>query len=148
MPVATYDNRRGSRNLKSLMVTARAPSRLTFNARITVWRKTLTGDGSAIHQPIHPGEILLEEFMKPLGISQNRLARELKVPPRRINEIVHGKRGMSIDTALRLSRHFGTTPQFWINLQTHYELEIAEDTNLVETISKEVSPRTAADPTG
>jgi antitoxin HigA-1 len=94
--------------------------------------------------PVHPGEILLEEFMKPLGISQNRLARDLKVPPRRINEIVHGKRGITIDTALRLARHFGTSVEFWINIQTHYELEVAEDNRLVETISKEVSPRVAA----
>ncbi len=90
--------------------------------------------------PVHPGEILLEEFMKPLGISQNQLARDLKVPPRRINEIVHGKRSITIDTALRLARHFRTSVEFWINLQTHYELEVAEDNKLVETISKEVSP--------
>ncbi|HTY21557.1 MAG TPA: HigA family addiction module antitoxin [Desulfomonilaceae bacterium] len=96
--------------------------------------------------PVHPGEILLEEFMKPLGISQNRLARDLKVPPRRINEIVHGKRGITIDTALRLARHFGTSVEFWINLQMHYELEVAEDNKLVEAISKEVSPRLAAGP--
>lgn len=98
--------------------------------------------------PVHPGEVLLEEFMKPLGISQNRLARDLKVPPRRINEIVHAKRGITIDTALRLARHFGTSVEFWINLQTHYELEVAEDNKLVETISKEVSPRVAAGSAG
>lgn len=98
--------------------------------------------------PVHPGEVLLEEFMKPLGISQNRLARDLKVPPRRINEIVHAKRGITIDTALRLARHFGTSVEFWINLQTHYELEVAEDNKLVETISKEVSPRMAAGSAG
>jgi antitoxin HigA-1 len=91
--------------------------------------------------PIHPGEILLEEFMKPLGISQNRLGRDLNVPPRRINEIVHGRRGITIDTALRLARHFGTSAEFWINLQTHYELEVAEDNKLLETIRKEVSVR-------
>ena len=94
--------------------------------------------------PIHPGEILLEEFMKPLGMSQNQLARDLKVPPRRINEIVHGKRSITIDTALRLSRHFGTSAEFWINLQTHYELEVAEDNKLMERISREVTPRVAA----
>jgi len=94
--------------------------------------------------PVHPGEILLEEFMKPLGISQNRLARNLKVPPRRINEIVHGKRGITIDTALRLARHFGTSVEFWINLQTHYELEVAEDNKLMDRIYKEVTPRIAA----
>jgi addiction module HigA family antidote len=97
-----------------------------------------------IRPPIHPGEILLEEFMRPLGISQNQLARDLKVPPRRINEIVHGKRGITVDTALRLSRHFGTSVEFWMNLQTHYELEVAEDSKLVETINEEVTPRMAS----
>jgi len=91
--------------------------------------------------PVHPGEVLLEEFMKPLGISQNQLARDLKVPPRRINEIVHGRRGITIDTALRLARHFGTSAEFWINLQTHYELEVAEDNKLMERVKKEVVPR-------
>jgi len=99
-------------------------------------------------KPIHPGEILLEEFMRPLGISQNRLARDLNVPPRRINEIIHGKRGITIDTALRLARHFGTSAQFWINLQTHYELEVAEDNKLVERVNEEVTPRIAAGSTG
>ena len=98
--------------------------------------------------PVHPGEILLEEFMKPLGISQNRLARDLKVPPRRINEIVHGKRGITIDTALRLARHFGTSVEFWINLQTHYELEVAEDNKLMERVKKEVTPRMTAGSAG
>jgi len=98
--------------------------------------------------PIHPGEVLLEEFMKPLGISQNRLARDLNVPPRRINEIVHGKRGITIDTALRLARHFGTSAQFWINLQTHYEFELAEDNKLMERVNAEVTPRIAAGSTG
>ena len=73
--------------------------------------------------PIHPGEILRTEFLEPLGLSQNRLAREIGVPPRRINEIVHGKRAITADTALRLSRFFGTTAQLWLNLQSHYELE-------------------------
>jgi len=71
--------------------------------------------------PLHPGDILLEEFIKPLNLSQNQLARELKVPPRRINEIVLGKRGISADTALRLARRFGTTPEFWLGLQADYE---------------------------
>jgi antitoxin HigA-1 len=94
--------------------------------------------------PVHPGEILLEEFMKPLGMSQNQLARALKVPPRRINEIVNGKRSITIDTALRLSRYFGTSVEFWTNLQTHYELEVAEDNRLLDRISREVAPRAAA----
>jgi addiction module HigA family antidote len=76
-------------------------------------------------EPVSPGEILSEEFMIPLGISQNRLARDLRVPPGRINELVKGKRRITADTALRLSAYFGTTPQFWMNLQNRYDLEIA-----------------------
>jgi len=75
--------------------------------------------------PVHPGEILLEDFLKPLQISQYRLAKDIHVPLRRINEVVLGRRGISADTALRLARYFNTTPQFWINLQAHYELDIA-----------------------
>ena len=77
--------------------------------------------------PIHPGEILLEEFLKPHGISQYRLSKSINVPPRRINEIVHGKRSISADTALRLALFFGTTERFWMNLQTRYDLEIEKD---------------------
>ena len=77
--------------------------------------------------PIHPGEILLAEFLEPLALSQYRLAHDLSVPPRRINEIVHGKRGISADTALRLGRYFGTSAQFWLNLQTRYDLEVESD---------------------
>lgn len=77
--------------------------------------------------PIHPGEILLEEFLKPLELSQYRLAKDISVPPRRINEIVHGKRGITADTALRLARYFGTSDLFWINLQSHYDLEVERD---------------------
>ena len=77
--------------------------------------------------PIHPGEILIEEFLEPMGISQYRLAKDISVPPRRINEIVHGKRSITADTALRLGRFFGMSPQFWLNLQTRYDLEVAED---------------------
>ena len=76
------------------------------------------------HPPIHPGEILLEEFLVPLGISQYRLAQAIGVPPRRINEIVHGKRAISPDTALRLSRAFGTSDRFWMNLQIRYDLDV------------------------
>ena len=76
------------------------------------------------HDPVHPGEILLEEFLKPLGISQYRLAHTIDVPPRRINEIVHGKRGISPDTALRLARALGTSDRFWLNLQTRYDLDV------------------------
>lgn len=77
-------------------------------------------------EPIHPGEILLEEFLNPMDISQYRLAKDLSVDPRRINEIVHGKRAISADTALRLGRYFSMSPQFWLNLQSHYDLELLE----------------------
>jgi antitoxin HigA-1 len=77
--------------------------------------------------PTHPGEILLEEFLRPMEISQYRLAKSISVPARRINEIVHGKRNITADTALRLSRFFGTSERFWLNLQTRYDLEIEKD---------------------
>ena len=77
--------------------------------------------------PIHPGEILLEEFLEPMEITQYRLAKDVSVPARRINEIVHGKRGISADTALRLSKYFGTTERFWMNLQIRYDLEVEKD---------------------
>ena len=77
--------------------------------------------------PTHPGEILLEEFLKPMHLSQYRLAKDISVPARRINEIVHGKRAISADTALRLSRYFGLSERFWLNLQSRYELEMAKD---------------------
>ncbi|HMM95166.1 HigA family addiction module antitoxin [Phycicoccus sp.] len=77
--------------------------------------------------PIHPGEVLLEDFLTPLGVTQHHLAVSIGVPPRRINEIVHGKRRISADTALRLARYFGTTDRFWLNLQTRYDLEIEKD---------------------
>ena len=77
--------------------------------------------------PIHPGKLLLEEFLGPLEVSQYRLAKEIMVPARRINEIVHGKRGITADTALRLARFFGNSAQFWMNLQTHYDLETERD---------------------
>jgi antitoxin HigA-1 len=77
--------------------------------------------------PVHPGEVLMEEFLEPLGVTQHRLAVEIGVPPRRINEIVHGKRRITADTALRLARYFGTTDRFWLNLQTRHDLEIEKD---------------------
>lgn len=79
-------------------------------------------------KPIHPGEILLEEFLQPMKISQYRLAIDINVPPRRINEIIHGKRGISANTALRLSKYFGNSAEFWLNLQTHYDLIIEQET--------------------
>ena len=90
---------------------------------------------------IHPGEVLLEEFLIPMGISQNRLARDIAVPPRRINEIVHGKRSITADTALRLARYFGNSPQFWLGLQMDYDLDVAEDRlgNRLEREVKEIA---------
>jgi len=75
-------------------------------------------------KPVHPGEILIEEFLKPFNITQYRLAKDINVSPRRINEIVHGTRAITANTALRLGRYFGISPQFWLNLQSHYELEV------------------------
>ena len=89
-------------------------------------------------QPIHPGEILMEEFINPLGLSQNQLANDLGVPPRRINEIVHGKRRITADTALRLAHYFEMSPQFWLGLQMDYDLDIEED-KLAARLNKEVS---------
>jgi addiction module HigA family antidote len=89
-------------------------------------------------RPIHPGEILLEEYLRPLGISQYRLAKDISVPPRRINEIVHGKRSISADTALRLARYFGKSERFWLNLQTHYDLEVEKD-RLADRLEAEVA---------
>ena len=77
--------------------------------------------------PIHPGEVLMEEFIEPLGVTQHHVAVAVGVPPRRINEIVHGKRRITADTALRLARYFGTTDRFWLNLQTRYDLEVERD---------------------
>ncbi|MBN1310147.1 MAG: HigA family addiction module antidote protein [Anaerolineae bacterium] len=87
--------------------------------------------------PIHPGEVLLEEFLKPLEMSQNRLAIDIGVPPRRINEIVLGRRSITADTALRLARYFGNSPQFWLGLQVDYDLDVAED-RLGDRLDREV----------
>ncbi len=93
--------------------------------------------------PIHPGEILLEEFLKPMNISQYRLAKDITVPARRINEIVHCTRAVSANTALRLAKYFGNAPQFWINLQAHFDLE-AERDKMGRVLDKEVLARAAA----
>jgi addiction module HigA family antidote len=93
--------------------------------------------------PIHPGEILLEEFLEPMGLSQYRLAKSLQVPPRRINEIIQGKRRISADTALRLARFFGTSERFWMNLQVHYDLEVEKD-RLGDRLTKEIQPLAGA----
>src|SRR6266705_870213 len=92
--------------------------------------------------PVHAGEILLEDFLRPLGISQYRLAKDIHVPLRRINEIALGRRGISADTALRLARYFRTTPQFWLNLQTHYELDAAR-LAVQKTIEMTIQPASA-----
>jgi antitoxin HigA-1 len=89
------------------------------------------------HAPVHPGEVLLEDFLKPLKLSQYRVAKGLGVPPRRINEIVLGKRALSADTALRLARFFGTSARFWLNLQTGYDLDVQTD-RLAKRLQKEV----------
>jgi antitoxin HigA-1 len=94
-------------------------------------------DQEILLPPIHPGEILLEEFLEPMGISQYRLAKDIGVPPRRINEIVKGKRYVSADTALRLSRYFGLSERFWMNLQSRYDLEIEKD-RLQDRLEQEV----------
>ena len=90
------------------------------------------------HPPIHPGEILLEEFLKPLELSQVRVAKDLSVPPRRIHEIVHGNRAITANTALRLARYFGTTERFWMNLQVGYDLEV-ERARFEDRLGKEVA---------
>ena len=92
--------------------------------------------------PLHPGEVLQEEFLEPMGMSQNKLAMALHVPARRINEIVLGKRGITADTALRLARYLKMSPQFWLGLQMDYELDLAEDA-IEDKIGKEIQPITA-----
>ena len=93
--------------------------------------------------PVHPGEILQEEFLKPMGLSQNRLALALRVPARRINEIVLGRRRVTADTALRLSRYFGMSSQFWLGLQMDYELDVAAD-KIESQIEKDITPMSAS----
>ena len=88
--------------------------------------------------PVHPGEVLLADFLEPLALSQYRLAHDLSVPPRRINEIVHGKRAITADTALRLARYFGTSDRFWLNLQARYDLEVERD-RLGDRLEREVT---------
>ncbi len=94
--------------------------------------------------PVHPGEVLLEDFMKPLGLSQYRLAKEMNVYPRKVNEIVHGKRSITADTALRLARYLGTSPEVWMNLQALYDLETTRD-KIEQAIIQEVTPRRRED---
>jgi antitoxin HigA-1 len=106
---------------------------------------TTEGSGMAtetVMEPVHPGEILYEEFLSPLSLSQYQLAKEINVPPRRINEIVHGQRRVTADTALRLARFFGTSERFWLNLQARYDLEIEKD-RLGDTLDN-IRPLSAA----
>ncbi len=95
-------------------------------------------------RPIHPGEILVEDFMKPLGLTANRLALELRVAPHRIYQLVHCARSITSDTALRLGRYFGTTAAFWMNLQTRYDLDVAEDRS-AQKILRDVTPRSSSE---
>lgn len=88
-------------------------------------------------EPLHPGEVLMEEFLKPMNLSQNRLALDIRVPARRINEIVHGKRRITADTALRLAKFFNMSPQFWLGLQMDYDLDVAED-ELADRLDREI----------
>jgi addiction module HigA family antidote len=108
----------------------------------TKLRSPITTEGSKMarkaHEPIHPGEILLEEFLQPMELSQYRLAKDISVPARRINEIVHGKRSITADTALRLARYLGTSERFWMNLQTRYDLEVVKG-RLKGRLAKEVA---------
>jgi addiction module HigA family antidote len=107
------------------------------------WLRLLTSAGFTEYmgkkelEPVHPGEVMLEEFLRPMGLSQNRLALDIGVPPRRINEIVLGKRSITADTALRLARYFGNSPQFWLGLQRDYDLDVAAEP-LGERIKREV----------
>jgi len=115
--------------------------------RLKRWRSLIIIEEDGMkskHQlpPIHPGEVLREEFLVPLGMSANQLAIALRVPATRVNDIVNEKRGITTDTALRLSRYFGTTARFWLNMQTSWELEVAED-QLAEAVAREVLPRSA-----
>src|SRR5215208_8468514 len=89
--------------------------------------------------PVHPGEVLLEEFLEPMGLSQYRLAKDIHVPPRRINEIVHGTRGVSADTALLLARYLGTSERFWLNLQAQFDLDVESD-RIGDRIEREIVP--------
>ena len=106
----------------------------------TIWKwSTITDGAEAMKKmkPVHPGEVLDEDFLKPMGLSQYRLAADIHVPARRINEIVHGKRAVSADTALRLGRYFKVSAQFWLNLQSHFDLEVERD-HLGARLNREV----------
>ena len=118
---------------------AKATFRPKKTARMTSRSSTTTHESRRTEDQITPGEVLLEEFLRPLGISQYRLAHSISVPPRRINEIVHGSRAITADTALRLARYFETTPQFWLNLQMFYDLRRTQAA-LGGRLEQEVTP--------
>ena len=99
------------------------------------------------HPPIHPGEILLEDFLRPMGISQSLLALAIRVPLQRVHDIVHGRRAISVDSAARLGRFFGTSADLWLNLQTHYDLEKARDEGLFDRVLHDVLPLASGSPT-
>jgi len=103
-------------------------------------RSSTTTENAGKLAPVHPGEVLLEEFLEPLGLSQNQVALDIRVHARRINEIVLGKRGVTANTALRLARYFGTTPQFWMGLQVEYDLDVEMD-RMGDELDREVRPR-------
>jgi addiction module HigA family antidote len=105
----------------------------------------MTAENEERLPPVHPGEVLLEDFMQPLGLSQYRLAHDLGVPAMRISQIVHGKRAVTADTALRLARYFGTSANVWMRLQARYDLEVAE-VDLAERVQREVKVRKALAP--
>ena len=109
----------------------------------TTTRRVTRDGGPRLLPPVHPGEILREDLMAPLGLSINRLARDLHVPVNRVSEIVNGRRGITADTALRLARYFGSTPEFWLNLQAGYDLQRASR-EVAGVIAREVRPRDAA----
>ncbi len=102
------------------------------------------GKSEKLMPPVHPGEILLEDFMKPLGLTINRLALDLHVPATRIGEIVHERRRITADTALRLARYFKTNPEFWLNLQNFYDLEVSRRSGSATEIERQVHPATAS----
>lgn len=110
---------------------------------LTTTRRVTRDRGPRLLPPVHPGEILREDLMAPLGLSINRLARDLHVPVNRMSEIVNGRRGISADTALRLARYFGSTPEFWLNLQSRYDLQCASR-GVAALIARDVRPRDAA----
>lgn len=131
-------NRQFSRKLPSdIQKIAFRKLRMLNRATITNDLKAFPNMSEKKISPIHPGEILLEEFIKPMALSQNRVALDIRVPPKRINEIVLGKRSITPDTALRLAKYFNMSPQFWLGLQMDYDLDVAED-QYADKIDKEV----------